>query len=201
MAVTRIPNVKDPFDLFEQWLADAVENEINDPDAASLATCDATGQPSNRMVLVRGFDARGFVFYTNLGSRKSGELTENPKAALCLHWKSLRRQVRICGTVTPVAEAEADAYYKSRARDSRIGAWASKQSQPLENDWALEKRVAKYAAKYAIGHVPRPDFWSGFRVVPHEIEFWLDGAFRLHDRLQFTRETPDHPWHIVRLYP
>jgi pyridoxamine 5'-phosphate oxidase len=191
----------EPFALFAEWLEEATGAEINDPNAMSLATVDADGLPNVRMVLLKGFDENGFVFYTNLESQKGTEILGHMKAAICLHWKSLRRQVRVRGLVEQVSESEADEYYNSRARDSRIGAWASQQSRPLESRFALEKAVAKYAAKYAIGEVPRPPYWSGFRIRPLYIEFWKDGAFRLHDRVVFRRETPEADWAKSRLYP
>lgn len=193
-----------PLTLFQDWLAEAEKKEPNDPNAVALATADADGHPSVRMVLLKGVDAEedggGFVFYTNLGSRKAVELTENPFAALCFHWKSLRRQVRVEGRVTPVTEVEANAYFESRHRSSRIGAYASKQSQPLEGRFDLEKRVATYTAKFAVGDIPRPDFWSGFRLTPTAIEFWEDRPFRLHDRFVY-RFDDDRNWSAERLYP
>ena len=191
----------EPFALFAEWLEEATASEINDPNAMSLATVDADGLPNLRMVLLKGFDEDGFVFYTNLESQKGTEILGHMKAAICLHWKSLRRQVRVRGLVEQVSEAEADEYYNSRARDSRIGAWASQQSRPLESRFALEKAVAKYAAKYAIGDVPRPPYWSGFRIRPLYIEFWKDGAFRLHDRVVFRRDAIEDDWSKTRLYP
>jgi pyridoxamine 5'-phosphate oxidase len=194
--------IDEPFALFGQWLAEATASEPNDPNGMALATVDAEGLPNVRMVLLKDVDARGFVFYTNLESQKGTELIGQGKAALLFHWKSLRRQVRVRGPVERVTEAEADAYFASRARLSRIGAWASQQSRPLESRFALEKAVAAYTAKYAIGEVPRPPYWSGFRVLPVSIEFWKDGAFRLHDRVQFRRDTPQGPWTAKdRLYP
>ena len=191
----------DPFGLFAAWLAEAQGTEINDPNAMALATVDADGMPDVRMVLLKDADARGFVFYTNLESAKGRELAACPKAALCFHWKSLRRQVRVRGPVTPVSSDEADAYFATRPRGSRIGAWASAQSRPLESKLALEKAVARTAAKYLIGEVPRPPHWSGFRIKPVQMEFWRDGAFRLHDRRLFHRDTLDAPWRLSRLYP
>ena len=191
----------DPVALFTEWLAMAGKKEPNDPNALCLATVDGHGMPDARMVLLKDFDERGFVFYTNTLSAKGRELAANPKAAMVFHWKSIRRQVRLRGPVTPVSDAEADAYFASRARDSRIGAWASKQSQPLESRFALEKRVAAKAAKFGLGKVPRPPHWSGYRLAPIEMEFWRDRPFRLHDRLQFFRDSPAAPWQTRRLYP
>jgi len=191
----------EPFQLFAEWLEEARSKEPNDPTAMSVATVDADGLPNVRMTLLKDFDERGFMFYTNFESQKGTEILASRKAALGFHWKSLRRQVRIRGPVEVVTDEEADAYYKSRPRDSRIGAWASQQSRPLESRFALEKAVAKYAAKYAIGEVPRPPYWSGFRVKPLYIEFWKDGAFRLHDRMVFQRDGSDHAWNKTRLYP
>ncbi|MES0809441.1 pyridoxamine 5'-phosphate oxidase [Roseibium sp. SCPC15] len=193
--------VKKPFDLFCEWLEDAKASEPNDPNALSLATVDETGLPNVRMVLLKGVDERGFVFYTNFESTKGKELLSAGKAAMCFHWKSLRRQVRVRGPVVEVSADEADEYYQSRPRGSRIGAWASKQSRPLESRFALEKEVAKYTAKFGISDIPRPEYWSGMRLVPTSIEFWHDRPFRLHDRILFTRETPDKPWSKERLYP
>jgi pyridoxamine 5'-phosphate oxidase len=190
----------EPFGLFAAWLAEAEKSEPNDPNAMALATVDETGLPDVRMVLMKGFDEDGFVFYTNLESAKGEELGATMKAALCFHWKSLRRQVRVRGPVKRVSDAEADAYFASRPRGSRIGAWASKQSRPLESRFALEKAVAEYTAKYPIGAIPRPAHWSGFRILPESIEFWADRPFRLHDRIRFTREATGG-WKKTRLYP
>jgi pyridoxamine 5'-phosphate oxidase len=190
---------KEPFSLFQTWLKEAEASEPNDPNAMALATVDETGLPNVRMVLLKGFDENGFVFYTNTESNKGRELLGQEKAALVLHWKSLRRQVRARGPVTLVSDEEADAYFQSRPRDSRIGAWASQQSRPLESRFALEKAVATHAAKYAIGEVPRPPHWTGFRIAPVSIEFWQDKPFRLHDRVVFTREGDG--WRTSRLYP
>jgi pyridoxamine 5'-phosphate oxidase len=191
----------DPFGLFADWLAEAEASEPNDASAMSLATVDGDGLPNLRMVLLKGCDARGFVFYTNFESAKGRELLGQPKAALCFHWKSLRRQVRVRGPVETVSDEEADSYFASRPRDSRIGAWASKQSRPLESRFALEKAVAKFAARHAVGEVPRPPVWSGFRVKPLSIEFWHDRPFRLHERVQFIRDQVGAPWAKTRLYP
>jgi pyridoxamine 5'-phosphate oxidase len=190
---------QEPFALFNAWMTEAEASEPNDPNAMALATVDETGLPNVRMVLLKGFDENGFVFYTNTESNKGRELLGQKKAAIVLHWKSLRRQVRARGPVTVVSDAEADAYFQSRARDSRIGAWASQQSRPLESRFALEKAVAVNTAKYAIGEVPRPPYWTGFRIAPVSIEFWQDKPFRLHDRVVFTREGDG--WRKVRLYP
>ncbi len=192
---------QDPFALFANWLRMANKKEPNDANAMCLATVDADGMPDARMVLLKDFDDQGFVFYTNTQSAKGRELTTDPKAALVFHWKSIRRQVRVRGDIQPVSDAEADEYFASRARDSRIGAWASKQSQELESRFALEKRVAKKAAKFGLGKVPRPPFWSGYRLAPTQIEFWRDRPFRLHDRLVFLRANPSTHWSTKRLYP
>ena len=190
-----------PYALFEAWLADAAGSEPNDPNAVALATVDETGLPNVRMVLLKGFDERGFVFYTNFESRKGTEILSARKAAMCFHWKSLRRQVRIRGEVEVVSDAEADEYYASRPRGSRIGAWASKQSRPLESRFALEKAVAEYTARYAVGNIPRPPHWSGFRIRPVSIEFWHDRPFRLHDRVEFRRTEDGKGWEKGRMYP
>ena len=192
---------EEPFRLFAAWMKDAEAKEPNDPNAMALASVDATGLPDVRMVLLKGFDEAGFVFYTNLESKKGAELLAHPRAALLFHWKSLRRQVRVRGLVEVVSDAEADAYFASRPKASRIGAWASKQSRPLESRFALEKAVAEYGLRYGLGEVPRPPHWSGFRVVPSAIEFWHDRPFRLHDRIEFTRTTPGGVWEKTRLYP
>ena len=192
---------ENPFDLFADWLETAVKSEVNDANAMSLATVDADGRPNVRMVLLKSADQDGFVWYTNLESAKGGELIGQKKAALCFHWKSLRRSVRVRGEVELVSDDEADAYFQSRARDSRIGAWASEQSRPMEGRFALEKRVAQYATKFGLGKVPRPPHWSGFRLKPVEIEFWRDRPFRLHDRLVFRRANEDAPWTTTRLFP
>jgi pyridoxamine 5'-phosphate oxidase len=190
-----------PFALFAAWLADATAKEPNDPNAMALATVDETGMPNVRMVLLKDAGPEGFVFSTNYESAKGRELLTGGKAALCFHWKSLRRQVRARGTVHTVGEAEADAYFATRPRGSRIGAWASQQSRPLEGRLALETAVARYTAKYLIGEIPRPAYWSGFRLVPAEMEFWHDRPFRLHDRIVFRRSGPNEAWEKTRLYP
>lgn len=196
----------EPFSLFEEWFGEARKHEPNDPNAMSLATVDADGLPNVRMVLLKGLDgpgdpARGFVFYTNFESVKGRELLASKLAAISFHWKSLRRQVRARGHISVVSDAEADAYFASRPRGSRIGAWASQQSRPLESRYALEKAVAGYTAKFAIGEIPRPPYWSGFRLTPIEMEFWHDRPFRLHERVSFRRVSPAEPWHKSRLFP
>lgn len=191
----------EPFRLFAEWLEDAGKSEINDPNALALATVDADGLPDVRMVLLKGLDDHGFVFYTNFESAKGQEILGSMKAAMCFHWKSLRRQVRVRGPVEIVTDAEADEYFASRPRGSRIGAWASRQSRPLESRFALEKAVAEYTARHAIGDIPRPPHWSGFRIRPVQVEFWHDRPFRLHDRVVFKRETPEGDWEKTRLYP
>ncbi|PWS36024.1 pyridoxamine 5'-phosphate oxidase [Falsiroseomonas bella] len=195
----RTQATEDPIALFGAWMAEAAKSEPNDPNAVCLATATPDGRPSARMVLLKEVDARGFVFYTNLESRKGRELAQNPFAAMTFHWKSLQRSVRVEGAVEPVTAEEADAYYASRARGSRIGAWASRQSRPLEGRFALERAVAEYTMKFGIGEIPRPEFWSGFRLVPDRIEFWRDMPFRLHERRVFHRH--DGGWEIEMLYP
>ena len=190
----------EPFQLFASWLKDATASEPNDPTALALATVDTDGLPDVRMVLLKGFDEHGFVFYTNFESAKGREILATMKAAMCFHWKSLRRQVRVRGPVEIVTDTEADEYFASRPRGSRIGAWASKQSRPLESRFALEKAVAEYTARHVIGEIPRPPHWSGFRIVPSQIEFWHDRPFRLHDRVVFTRAA-NGGWDKDRLYP
>ncbi len=191
----------DPFALFAKWLKEAEKTEPSDHNAMSLASVDADGMPNVRMVLLKHFDERGFVFYTNLESQKGAEILGHTKAALCFYWKSMSRQIRIRGNVSVVSDEEADAYHALRARRSQIGAWASRQSKPLESRFALEKAVAKYAVKYAIGSVPRPKYWSGLRVEPIYIEFWYNRPFRLHDRIAFQRDTAGDGWSKTRLYP
>ena len=191
----------DPLTIFAEWFAEAKTRELNDPEAMALATVGPDGTPSQRMVLLKGYDGDGFVFYTNYESRKGRQLTAHPKAALLFHWKSLRRQVRLEGPIVQTTAAEADAYYASRARGSQIGAWASEQSRPLESRFALEKRVAEFTARHLVGSVPRPPHWSGFRLRPTLIEFWRDGAFRLHDRLEYNRPSAAAPWSTRTLYP
>ena len=196
-----LPDGGEPFALFDDWMQEAKKAEPNDPNAMALATVDADGLPDVRMVLLKGVDARGFVFYTNTMSAKGVELGGDPKAALLFHWKSLRRQVRVRGPVEAVTAEEADAYFASRPRGSQIGAWASDQSRELPDRLALERRVAEFGLKFGIGKVPRPPHWSGYRVLPQAIEFWRDRPFRLHERLAFSRETPDEAWSVARLYP
>ncbi|MEQ1768787.1 MAG: pyridoxamine 5'-phosphate oxidase [Devosia sp.] len=192
----------DPFSLFEEWFAKAEVSEPNDPHAMALASVDATGLPDVRMVLMNARDHRGFAFFTNFESRKGEELLANPRAALVFHWKSLRRQVRARGPVEVVTPGEADAYFATRARVSQLGAHASRQSRPLDSKTALMERVETLTASFPEDEpVMRPEYWSGFRLVPVEIEFWQDGAFRLHDRVRFTRGGAEKPWARQRLYP
>jgi pyridoxamine 5'-phosphate oxidase len=191
----------EPFRLWQSWFDEAVKGEPRDPTAMSLATVDPDGMPDVRTVLLKGVDERGFVFYTNTESNKGRELAANPKAALLFYWKSLNRQVRIRGAVERVTPEEADAYFATRPKGAQIGAWASQQSRPLESRLAFEKAVAIYSAKYAIGAVPRPPHWSGYRIVPISIEFWHDRPFRLHDRIEFRRADLGKPWTKVRMYP
>lgn len=196
----------DPFATCRSWLGDAEQHEINDANAMALATVDSAGLPNVRTVLLKGIDeagepARGFVFYTNFDSAKGRELIGNPKAALLFHWKSLGRQVRIRGIVSRVTGPEADAYFATRPRLSRIGAWASDQSRPLESRDTLEKKVGDYTAKFHDGEIPRPEHWSGFRLTPLEIEFWHNREYRLHDRIVYRRDAVNGPWRMQRLYP
>lgn len=194
-----ISEYESPFELFDTWFSDAKESETSDPNAVAIATVSDEGKPSVRMVLLKSVDEQGFVFYTNLGSRKAHHIQTNGNIAMCFHWKSLKRQVRVEGAVVPVSEEEADAYFGSRPKMSQIGAWASKQSQKLEGRLQLEKRIAEYTAKFNIGTVPRPEFWSGFRLVPEMVEFWQDQTFRLHDRVVYERV--DGGWATHRLFP
>jgi pyridoxamine 5'-phosphate oxidase len=191
----------EPFALFEAWFKEAKAKEPNDPNGMALATADATGAPDVRMVLLKHVDAQGFVFYSNAESAKGRQLAENPRAAAVFYWKSLKRQVRVRGPIAPVSDAEADAYFESRDRGARIGAWASAQSRPLEDRLALEKRIAEFAAKFGLGPVPRPDYWRGWRLAPLAMEFWRDRPFRLHDRLVFERADAKSSWSKHRLYP
>lgn len=188
-----------PLQLFHEWMKLSEKSELNDPNAAALATCTSSGIPSVRMVLVKNVDTNGFGFYTNAGSQKGHELSENPQAALCFHWKSLRRQVRVAGEVTVAPNEVTDEYFHSRSRRSQIGAAVSKQSQPLENRQELEAQVAAFEKNHAEGQIPRPDFWQGYRIHPRTIEFWIDGPDRLHDRLLFTRSGDG--WTKTLLYP
>ncbi len=191
----------DPFALFADWLEDAKKSEPNDPNAMALATADASGAPDVRMVLLKDVSPSGFVFYSNAESRKGLQLGANAQAALCFHWKSLRRQVRVSGAVEAVTAAEADAYFATRHKDSQIGAWASDQSRPMDGRFELEGRIAKAAVKYGLGKTPRPPHWTGWRIVPARIEFWRDRPFRLHDRLEFLRDAPPAAWTTRRLFP
>ncbi|HTQ13704.1 MAG TPA: pyridoxamine 5'-phosphate oxidase [Rhizomicrobium sp.] len=191
----------DPFDLFDRWMEEAKTHEPDEPNTMALATVDAQGRPNVRMVLLKEANAKGLVFYTNLESAKGRELLGRGHAALVLHWKSIARQIRVRGPATQVSDAEADAYFATRPKDSQIGAWSSPQSRPMEGRFAFEKEIAKNAAKYALQKVPRPPYWSGFRVTPLEIEFWRNRPFRLHDRLVYRRDTPEAAWRTERLYP
>ena len=191
----------DPFALFDLWLEDAAASEINDPEAMTLATVDEAGLPDARAVLCKGAGPQGLVFFGNAESAKGRELAGHPKAAALFHWKSLRRQARFRGLVIPLAEAEVDAYFVSRPRQSRIGAWASQQSRPLESRAVLEAAGESYTKRFGEGEIPRPAYWRGWRLAPLQIEFWHDGAFRLHDRVLFSRADLDAPWERRRLYP
>ncbi len=195
-----IPENANPIELFKEWLEEAKGTDLKEPTSVALATADANGRPSVRMVLLKGVDERGFTFYTNLTSPKAQQLDANPRAALCFHYMPLKKQVRVEGVVERVSDEEADAYFASRARISQLGAWASKQSQPLPERFALEKRVAKYTARFNIGKVPRPSFWSGYRVKPDWIEFWHEKPFRLHDRIVYRR-TESGAWESQWLFP
>ena len=195
------PQTNDPMQQFDIWFKDAEAHELNDPNAMTVATADANGQPSARILLLKGQDAKGFVFYTNMNSRKGGELQVNPFVSLCFHWKSLRRQVRIEGPIEQVSDDEADSYFNSRARGSRIGAWASQQSQPLADRETLMNAVTELEEKFAGAPIPRPPHWTGQRLRPLQIEFWEDGEFRLHDRFVFQRPTVDDAWSMQRLSP
>jgi pyridoxamine 5'-phosphate oxidase len=194
---------RDPVELFREWLAKAHETEPNDPTAMTLATVGPSGAPTARMVLLKEVDETGFVFYTNSESRKGIEIGHNPMVSLCFHWKSLRRQVRIDGAAELVSDEISDAYFAGRARGSQIGAWASEQSRPFEGRFELEKRVARFAAKFGIGAVPRPPFWVGYRVIPQVIEFWTDKPFRLHERLSYERDSDQsgNGWSVRHLFP
>ncbi len=196
-----LPESVDPIALFGEWLEAAKAGEPNDPNAMAVATVDDDGLPDVRMVLLKDVDARGFTFYTNTTSAKGRQLAGQPKAALLFHWKSLRRQVRVRGPVEPVSEAEADAYFASRARASQIGAWASDQSSPMQSRLALEGRIAEYGLKFGLGKVPRPPHWTGYRVIPRAMEFWRDRPFRLHERLVFARAEAGGRWETSRLFP
>ena len=193
--------IDDPFALFADWLALAGKKEPNDANAMALATVDESGMPDVRMVLLKDFDACGLTFYTNLESAKGRELAANPKAAIVFHWKSIRRQVRFRGPVEPVTAEEADAYFATRARGARIGAWASDQSRPMESRFALEKSVAAKTAKFGLGDIPRPDHWSGYRLMPTQVEFWVNRPFRLHERLSYRRKNVQSGWIKEQLYP
>lgn len=194
-------DAEEPLGLFADWFEEATRAEPSDPTAMALATVDDDGLPNVRMVLLKGYDERGFVFYTNTLSPKGRELDAAAKAAAVFHWKSLKRQVRLRGAVERVSEAEADAYFATRTKGSQIGAWASQQSMPLPDRFALEKAVALYTAKYGLGTVPRPPHWSGYRIIPVAMEFWQDRPFRLHERIQFRRGDAGAPWVKTRLYP
>jgi pyridoxamine 5'-phosphate oxidase len=191
----------DPFALFQSWLKEAEESEPNDPNAMALATADADGMPNVRMVLLKGADANGFVFYSNADSIKGAELKANPRAAINFHWKTLRKAVRAQGSIARVSDAEADAYFATRPKDSQIGAWASPQSRAMEGRFVFEKKLAEYGVRYALTKVPRPPYWTGWRIAPLRIEFWRDRPFRLHDRLVYLRADPASAWRTERLFP
>jgi len=191
----------DPFALFQNWMQEAEKSEPGDPNAMALATADGDGVPNVRMVLLKGVDANGFVFYSNAESIKGTELAVNPQAAINFHWKSLRKAVRALGPVTQVSDAEADAYFASRPKDSQIGAWASPQSRVMEGRFVFEKKLAEFGVKYALSKVPRPPHWTGWRITPLRIEFWRDRPFRLHDRLVYLRDSVDGTWRTERLFP
>ena len=201
LSLAEFTEAADPFALFELWLKEAAVSEINDPEAMALATVDADGLPDARMILCKGVDARGVVFYSNVESAKGSELKGQPKAAALFHWKSLRRQVRFRGAVAELGASESDAYFATRPRGSQIGAWASQQSRPLESRAALEAAVEAYERRFGSGGVPRPEYWRGYRLEPVEIEFWRDRPSRLHERLQFKRLNPGSPWEKRLLYP
>ena len=201
LSLVDFTEAEDPVALFELWLEEAAKSEVNDPEAMALATVDEAGLPDVRMMLCKGADARGLVFYTNIESAKGRELALRPKAAALFHWKSLRRQVRFRGVVTELTAPECDAYFASRPRGSQIGAWASQQSRPLASRHDLEAAVEVYERRFGSGEIPRPDYWRGYRLAPVEIEFWRDGASRLHDRIQFKRANAGAPWEKRRLFP
>jgi len=191
----------DPFALFQSWLKEAESSEPSDPNAMALATAGPDGMPNVRMVLLKGVDAQGFVFYSNADSVKGAELAANPQAAINFHWKTLRKAVRAKGTITQVSDAEADAYFATRPKDSQIGAWASPQSRVMEGRFVFEKRLAEYGIKYGLTKVPRPPYWTGWRIAPLRIEFWRDRPFRLHDRLVYVRDNASNAWRTERLFP